>query len=248
VRAVGAHLVVAVSGADCPLRLDGRPVAGDAVLDLPPGRELAVGTASAGLRAYLAVRGGVRTAVTLGSRSRDTLSGLGPEPVAAGDLLPVGPARPPDVVAWPLLDRVPAGRPVAPDELAVLAAMDGPRLDWLDDASAAALRTAEWTVSATSDRVGVRLEGPPLTRDPAHAAAELPSEPLVRGAVQVPPGGRPVVFLADHPVTGGYPVVAVVRDADTDRPAQLRPGQRLRLRRWSPVPVRPVRPGSWWGW
>jgi allophanate hydrolase subunit 2 len=73
----------------------------------------------------------------------------------------------------------------------------------------------------------MRLEGEPLERA---GSGELPSEGIIRGAVQVPPGGEPVLFLADHPVTGGYPVLAVVIDADVDRAAQLRPGQQVRFR------------------
>ena len=96
-----------------------------------------------------------------------------------------------------------------------------------------ALTRTTWTVSSRSDRVGMRLEGEPLRRTDKR---ELPSEGMVRGAIQVPPGGEPVVFLADHPVTGGYPVVAVVVDADVDRAAQVRPGQSVRFRtRGGPV-------------
>jgi allophanate hydrolase subunit 2 len=91
----------------------------------------------------------------------------------------------------------------------------------------AALTRTTWTASGRSDRVGMRLEGAPLLR---RDRGELPSEGMVRGAIQVPPGGEPVLFGADHPVTGGYPVVAVVLDADMDRAAQIRPGQQVRFR------------------
>lgn len=230
VRAEG-HLVVAVCGATCPLRLDGRPAAGEAVLDLPPGSRLELGPAPTGLRAYLAVRGGVQVPAVLGSRSRDTLAGLGPEPLGPGDVLPVGPSRFPYVVGWPVVDVLPVAAPPAPDDVVTLRAVPGPRADWLDDASGAALEAVDWEVSADSDRVGLRLVGPPLHRSAARSRAELPSEGLVRGAVQVPPSGGPVLFLADHPVTGGYPVALVVLDADVDRAAQVRPGQRLRFAR-----------------
>jgi len=79
------------------------------------------------------------------------------------------------------------------------------------------------------DRVGVRLEGPALQRHPDRDGQELTSEGVVRGSIQVPPGGQPVLFLADHPVTGGYPVVAVVRDPDVDLAAQAVPGQTIRI-------------------
>ena len=106
-------------------------------------------------------------------------------------------------------------------------AAPGPRADWLADLQQ--LTSTSWTVSSRSDRVGIRLEGTALRHHPDRRGQELPSEGVVRGAVQVPPGGEPVLFLADHPVTGGYPVVAVVREADVDRLAQAVPGQAVRI-------------------
>jgi biotin-dependent carboxylase-like uncharacterized protein len=248
----GAHLVVAVSGAACPLLLDRRPVPREAVLDVPPGSRLSLGTAEAGLRAYVAVRGGVDVPPVLGSRSWDTLAGLGPEPVRPGDVLPVGRPDGPLVVERPGVDVVPVAGPPGPDDVPTLRAAPGPRLNWLDGDALAHLwgRDTGWTVSAEADRVGLRLTGPVLSRDGCHRDAELPSEGLVRGAVQVPPGGAPVLFLADHPVTGGYPVVAVVLESDVDLAAQLRPGQRMRFARVDPS-ARPFRPDlrlPWWGW
>ena len=249
--ATTAPLVLALSGADCPLTLDGRPVPAETALELRAGQRLALGAARGGLRAYLAVRGGLAVPPVLGSRSRDTLSALGPEPLRVGDLLPVGPPTGPDVEERPPLDQVPVAAPAGPDEVVVLRALAGPRQDRLDPASAGRLWEQTWHVSPRSDRIGVGLEGPPLGL--AAGAAELPSEPLVRGAVQLPPGGLPVAFLADHPVTGGYPVVAVVLDADTDRLGQLRPGQPVRLRRATAAdlgvpPFRPDLRCPWWGW
>ncbi len=155
----------------------------------------------------------------LGSRSRDVLAGLGPEPLGEGDALAVGGATGPvpdvDAVAPPV--RAAGG--------VVLRAVRGPRDGWVRDVDL--LTSAWWTVTERSNRVGARLEGPALA--PA-GDEQLPSEGAWRGAVQVPPGGEPVLFLADHPVTGGYPVVAVVVDEDVDRAAQLRPGDQVRLR------------------
>jgi allophanate hydrolase subunit 2 len=108
-----------------------------------------------------------------------------------------------------------------------LSVLPGPRLEWF--ASPEDLAQTSWSVSARSDRKGVRLEGTPLERLPRWRDAELPSEGMVRGAIQVPPSGQPVLFLNDHPVTGGYPVIAVVRTCDVDRAAQLQPGQQVRL-------------------
>jgi biotin-dependent carboxylase-like uncharacterized protein len=213
-------LVVAVTGAGTPLDIDGRGVGMHAPLVMRPHQVLSLGVPGEGLRTYVGVRGGVEVRPVLGSRSRDTLAGLGPEPLRDGDEVAVGPApdRPPGVDLAP----VPAPGP------ARLRVLFGPRDDWFTDA--AVLLEGEWEVTVDSDRVGLRLRraggGRLLTRIDA---AELSSEGVVRGAVQVPPGGQPVLFLADHPVTGGYPVVAVVVDADTDRAAQLRPGERLRF-------------------
>jgi biotin-dependent carboxylase-like uncharacterized protein len=213
-------LVVAVTGAGTPLDIDGRGVGMHAPLVMRPHQVLSLGVPGEGLRTYVGVRGGVKVRPVLGSRSRDTLAGLGPEPLREGDEVAVGPApdRPPGVDLAPV-------PPPGPAHLRVLL---GPRDDWFTDA--AVLLEGEWEVTADSDRVGLRLRrtggGRLLTRIDD---SELSSEGVVRGAVQVPPGGQPVLFLADHPVTGGYPVVAVVVDADTDRAAQLRPGERLRF-------------------
>jgi biotin-dependent carboxylase-like uncharacterized protein len=166
------------------------------------------------------VRGGVDVAPVLGSRSTDTLSGLGPAPLRAGDELPVGALA----GAEPFVDVAPVR---APSSSPVLRVLPGPRRDWLAPAAWTALTGAGWTVTTDSDRVGLRLGGPRLERA---RDGELPSEGLVPGAVQVPPDGAPVLFLADHPVTGGYPVLAVVASADLPAAAQLRPGDRVRFR------------------
>jgi allophanate hydrolase subunit 2 len=107
----------------------------------------------------------------------------------------------------------------------------GPRDDWFTPAALDTLTSATWTVSAKSNRVAARLEGPKLTRA---TTDELPSEGLVLGAVQVPAGGEPLVFLADHPTTGGYPVIGVVHPDDLPVLAQSRPGATLRMdRAWT---------------
>ena len=218
-RAGRTHLV-AVTGAPAPLSVDGRPAPLHAPLTLHPGAELAVGLPPVGLRSYLAVRGGVAARPVLGSRSTDTLSGLGPPPLRAGDELDVG-----DLAAdEPVVDVAPVAPPARRPLLGVL---PGPRRDHLADDAERLLTSAEWAVTPASDRVGLRLAGPALRRA---GDGELPSEGLVPGAVQVPPDGAPVLFLADHPVTGGYPVLAVVRTADLGAAAQLRPGDRVRFR------------------
>lgn len=187
--------------------------------------ELHLGPVTHGLRVTVAVRGGLAFPLALGSRSRDTLATLGPEPLRAGDVLPLGPAPESPV---PLADLVPVDPP--PDGLVELGVRPGPRHDWFDGAAWSLLLTSEWTASARSDRTGVRLEGPALARVPDLVGVELASEGMLRGSIQVSPDGAPTVLGPDHPVTGGYPVIAVVVDASLDRLAQLRPGQPLRLR------------------
>ncbi|MGW2040359.1 5-oxoprolinase subunit C family protein [Streptomyces virginiae] len=217
-----APTVVAVTGAPCPVRISGRPVAWGAPVRLPAGAELEVGRAESGLRSYVAVRGGLAVPPVLGSRSTDLLSGLGPPVLSAGMTLPVGPPGPDPV---PGADAY--GLPAAPAEL-LLPLRPGPRADWFTGASLAGLWRSAFRVSPSSNRIGLRTEGgPALVRA---RAGELPSEGMVLGAVQVPPDGLPVVFLADHPVTGGYPVVGVVGPGPAlDAAAQARPGTPVRF-------------------
>jgi biotin-dependent carboxylase-like uncharacterized protein len=213
-------LLVAVTGAPVPVVAGGRAAPFAGPLTLPPGAVLALGRPGVGLRSYLAVRGGIEVPPVLGSRSTDTLSGLGPPPLRTGDRLPVGTLAGDE----PLVD-VAAVRP--PSTRPVLRVLPGPRRDWLAPAAWTALTAQPWTVTPHSDRVGLRLAGTPLAR---LRDGELPSEGLVPGAVQVPPDGAPVLFLADHPVTGGYPVLAVVVTDDLPAAAQLRPGDAVRFR------------------
>ena len=215
-----APVTVALAGAPAPADVDGVAVAHHSLVDLRRGQVLQLGSPGTGLRTYLAVRGGVDVAPVLGSRSTDTLSGLGPPRLEVGQVLPIGL----EPEALPVVDVAPV--PVPPGGTVTVHAVLGPRAEYV--AEPEQLTAVEWTASSRSDRVGVRLEGGRLRRRD-DATGELPSEGMVRGAVQVPPSGEPVVFLADHPVTGGYPVVATLCDADVDRLAQVRPGQGVRF-------------------
>jgi biotin-dependent carboxylase-like uncharacterized protein len=209
-------LTVAVTGAEADVRVNGLAAAFGEAISLVAGAELTVGPARSGVRSYVAVSGGIDVAPVLGSRATDRLSGLGPPPLASGDVLPVGPARPPRPAD--------AQRPPVVDGVLRVAA--GPRADWLSDGVRRLVAHA-WTVATDSDRVALRLSGSALARA---RTDELPSEGLVLGAVQVPPDGQPLVFLADHPTTGGYPVVAVVHPDDLWQCAQLRPGDTVSFR------------------
>ncbi len=212
---------VCVTGALVDVVIGGRAVDSHAPQLVPAGVEVRIGSARAGLRAYLAVRGGIASPPALGSRARDVLAGLGPAPVRAGDLLDAGSAA----SAVAVVDAFPWTIPATLHDVAIA---EGPRVDWFAADAWATLLGAPWSVSSDVDRVGIRLDGPALDR--IHHD-ELPSEGMRPGAIQVPPHGRPVVLLADGPVTGGYPVIAVVTDAALDALAQARPGDRVRFRR-----------------
>lgn len=220
-RAEEPH-VVAVTGAIGTVTIDGRPIAYGRAVTIEAGQLLAVGVPTIGLRVYLGVSGGVAVQRELGSASADTLSGLGPARLAAGGVLPTAAGgRVPD------LQDVP---PLARSGDLTLGVVLGPRDGWFTPDAVRRLLEDGWRVSPASSRVGVRLDGVPLERSVHH---ELPSEPVVRGGIQVAAGGQPVVFGPDHPVTGGYPVIAVVVDEHTDRLAQARPGQVVRFTRVS---------------
>ncbi|GGY03209.1 allophanate hydrolase [Streptomyces hiroshimensis] len=224
-----AAVTAAVTGAPCPVRVDGRPVAWGAPVRVPAGAVLDVGRAALGLRSYVAFGGGIAVPPVLGSRSRDLLSGLGPEPLSAGAELPLGapcgPSAGVDAVPWA---GPPAGGLVLPVVL-------GPRDGWFTPAALRTLARGDFRVAGASNRIGLRTEGPALERA---TEGELPSEGMVLGAVQVPPDGRPVVFLADHPTTGGYPVVGVVPEAELAAAAQAVPGTPVRFAPARFVPAR----------
>ncbi|MER5993694.1 biotin-dependent carboxyltransferase family protein [Streptomyces viridosporus] len=211
--------VMAVTGAPCPVTVDGRPAAWGAPVRVRAGSVLDVGAAAPGVRAYVAVSGGIAVEPVLGSRSTDLLSGLGPAPLTDGAVLPLGTVR-----GLPARVDV-APQPAPPDEL-VLRVTPGPRDDWFTPEAVRVLTSRAYRVSPASNRIGLRTTGPALERA---RPDELPSEGMVLGAVQVPPDGRPVVFLADHPTTGGYPVIAVVRPADLPAAAQAAPGTPVRF-------------------
>ena len=227
-RSVGDN-VVAVTGADAVLTLttaDGQrwsvpryePVA------LADGDMLAVGQPTAGARCYVAVRGGFAEAPVMGSCATDTLAHVGPAPVAVGDWLAVRPAPVTSVVAAPELP--PADLPTLEQEV-VLDVVMGPRTDWFTPEAIARFAAQRWQVTPQSNRVGLRLAGEvPLDRA---ITGELPSEGAALGALQVPPSGQPVLFLADHPLTGGYPVIGCVAPYHLDRAGQIPVGAWLRF-------------------
>jgi biotin-dependent carboxylase-like uncharacterized protein len=226
-RVRGDDVAIAVTGADADPSVNGVPFGTNSIHYAHDGQVISLGSPNSGLRSYLAVRGGIEVAPVLGSRSYDVMSAIGPQPLQAGDVLNVG-GHTDD---FPELDQAPVAS-IADDLLEVLV-VPGPRDDWFTDPDA--LVHTDWIATDRSDRVGMRLAGRPLQyRWPDR---QLPSEGATRGAIQVPPNGLPVILGPDHPVTGGYPVIGVVADADIDKIAQIRPGQHVRLH-WS----RPRRP------
>ena len=218
----------------------GEPASFGAPFLVSAGSVLRVGSPAAGLRSYLAVGGGIDVPAVLGSRSSDLLSGLGPAPLRAGDLLQAGTRQSAARLSWPGRPGQPGhpgypsypGQPLPGTRLppsagaALLRVTAGPRDDWFTADALRLLADAPYTVTAASNRTGLRLDGAAL---PRARGDELPSEGMVTGSLQVPPDGMPILLLADHPVTGGYPVIAVVRSADIGLAAQLRPGQLVRF-------------------
>ncbi|GAA1849215.1 biotin-dependent carboxyltransferase family protein [Asanoa iriomotensis] len=221
--------LVAVCGAVARVRVDGVEAPSDAAVEVPAGGLVDVGRATDGVRSYVAVGGGLAVPPVLGSRSTDTLSGLGPARLRDGDRLPLGAA---DAASGLAAADAALGtvrsytESVRNGPFLSLAVRLGPRDGWFTASAVATLLSTPYTVSPQSNRVGARLAGAALTRADAFAG-ELPSEGVVLGAVQVPADGQPLVFLADHPTTGGYPVIAVVTDVTAL--AQARPGSTVRF-------------------
>ncbi|OBH07752.1 5-oxoprolinase/urea amidolyase family protein [Mycobacterium sp. E1747] len=221
-RVRGGPVDLAVTGADADPTVDGIKFGSNSIQHVRDGQVIALDTPRAGLRSYLAVRGGIAVQPVLGSRSYDVMSAIGPAPLRAGDRLPVGQHTP----DYPELDQAPVA--AIPGDVVELAVVPGPRDGWFVDPDV--LVHNDWVASDRSDRVGMRLVGRPLQY--CYPDRQLPSEGATRGAIQVPPNGLPVILGPDHPVTGGYPVVGVVIDEDVDKIAQVRPGQSVRLH-WS---------------
>ena len=228
--------VAAVAGAIGELTLTDaagatRTIAHGAPFATVDGDELALGHPAHGLRYVIAVRGGLLAPHALGSTASDTLAGLGPAPLSAGDVLDIGDAAHLAADPHPQPRVLPAG-----GDLVELDITLGPRDDWFTPAAIETLTGQDWTVTPRSDRVGIRLHGEtPLERS---VAGELPSEGAVNGAIQVPPDGQPVLFLPDHPLTGGYPIIGALTDRCLDLAGQLPPGARIRFRVVDPAEQR----------
>jgi KipI family sensor histidine kinase inhibitor len=219
---------VAAAGAAPELSLDGDGAPGGQVLPVGPGQTLAVRRLGRGCRTYLSVAGGIVGPHAFGSAATDELCRLGPGALGGGATVWAGRWDPPlgDHLEAGAASELEPGRPV---ELRVVA---GPHPERFRPDALAVLAGAVFRVGPDSNRVGVRLrapEGTPPLRRADQDAAELDSQCVVTGAVQVPPGGDPVVLLPDHATLGGYPVVAVVASADHGLLGQCAPGTAVRL-------------------
>jgi biotin-dependent carboxylase-like uncharacterized protein len=229
-----SDLTIVLTGADCEASRDGHPLPRCRATALHKGETLRVDRMRNGTRAYLGIAGGlvggehgVDSGSLLGSLSHDTLSGFIPVPLHDGVALRIG---------------VPINSPSSLD-LAIdydlrqpLKLSEGPHREMFSTETVHRLVSTSWRVSPTSNRVGIRLTAlqhasvvagdgvPPVTRLNGAGLGELQSFPLVRGAVQVTPSEELVVMLADHPTTGGYPVIGVVHAIDVDRLSQATPG------------------------
>lgn len=220
VEVLGAAVLAAVAGAEADITVTRGPaVAWGTPTVLPVGARLRILRCRRGARTIVAVRGGLLPGAHGDDADDvddvddldDVLVAVGPDPGAAVSLMPAVPMpRPERLIVWP-----------------------GPRLDWFDEAAWRTLCTSAFEVAPASNRVGVRLVGARFHRT---VTEELVSEGMVEGAIQVPPSGHPIMMLADHPTTGGYPVIAVVDQSHLRHIAQLSPGDTVRFRAVAPWP------------
>lgn len=226
-------VTVAVTGAPAALTIvtaDGRslPAPNGRPLALDAGDELTLDHPPEGTRSYLAIRGGLAVEHVLNSAATDTLAKVGPPPVIIGDVLV--PALAATAAVDP--DRPAAARMPKAGDTVTLDIVPGPRTDWFTQRGLATLLSQSFEVTPASNRVGMRLSGvEPLEKT---GAAELPSEGTPLGAIQVPHSGEPVLFLADHPLTGGYPVIAVVASHHLDLAGQIPIGAKIRFNAIAP--------------
>jgi biotin-dependent carboxylase-like uncharacterized protein len=217
--------VAALAGADLSATLDGAPLPAWGAFRAPAGSLLELGAPRAGVRAYLAVRGGIAVPAVLGSRStyaRAQVGGLAGRPLAAGDVLPVGRGRGPSPrLLAPGLDAVPPA-----GGSATVRVILGPQHERFGSGGVAAFLATTWRVTPANDRMGYRLDGPAI---PLPSGADILTDPVLPGAVQVANDGRPIVMMVDAQTTGGYAKIATVIGPDLRLVGQARAGETLRF-------------------
>lgn len=213
---------LALAGADMPITINGRPAEAWQAHELNDGDRFEIGGAKTGMRAYLAIAGGLDVAPTLGSlstHSRSGIGGLDGRALRAGDRLALKGAP-----AGPLLALPPEHRPLASGAIRVVL---GPQHDYFTPAGVATFLACEYRVTDKTDRMGTQLDGPTIE----HADGfNIVSDGIMNGSIQVPGNGRPLVLLADRQTTGGYPKIATVISPDLFRLGQRRPGDLIRFR------------------
>jgi 5-oxoprolinase (ATP-hydrolysing) subunit C len=210
-----ATCIIALTGADCSARLDDAPVGVGCRQLVNAGQTLDLSIAQSGVRAYLCIAGGIEVPPLLGSRSTDLQAGMGGlegRLVRRGEVLQLSPSRSTD----------PTGVSVAMPQIGTsIRVIPGPELNDFTAASCELFYKASWKVSHQSNRMGYRLEGPALVRQ---YNEELKSHAVFPGTIQVPPGGMPIVLMAEAQATGGYPRIASVIAADRWQLAQIPAG------------------------
>lgn len=222
-----ADTVIALTGADLGARLNGHELPCWQVVAVKAGDEISFAGVKSGCRAYLAVAGGIDVPVIMGSRStylRGKIGGLEGRALKAGDRLSA--AEPPPGVWARVGRRVPPQLIPTYDSPITLRVVMGPQDDHFTAAGCETFLNSEYTVTNEADRMGYRLEGPKIE----HAAgADIISDGIPLGAIQVPGHGMPIVMLSDRQTTGGYPKIATVASADLYRIGQARPGDKVRF-------------------
>ena len=219
--------VIAVTGGEFDVSLDGVSVPGWTAVEVKPGWRLAIGARRSGARAYLAVAGGLDVPPALGSRSthvRSRTGGLGGRTLTRGDVLGGGQ---PGSDAWDRIGRsVPTASRPAYTPSPTLRVVIGPQAEAFIPEALDVLTQSRYVLTPQSDRMGYRLAGSPLV----HAgSADLVSDATPLGAIQVPANRQPILLMADRQTTGGYPKLAVVVSADIPLAAQLLPGDEIRF-------------------
>lgn len=222
-------LVVVITGAPCVIDVttaDNAHYTPNAyqAIHLAKGDVIKLGRPAQGVRSYLAVRGGFDVQPVLSSCSFDTLAQVGPLPLAAGQALAVNDKPTSQAVS---VYETPAFDYPSADDVVVLDVILGPRTDWFTQKAIERLTQQLWQVTAASNRIGLRLLGElPFERE---IQQELPSEGTCIGAIQVPANGQPVLFLNDHPLTGGYPVIGAVCEYHLDLAGQIPVNAKIRF-------------------
>ncbi len=224
-----SELIIAITGAPCDIRLITQDqqeyrLATYQPIHLIAGDKIKLGPTTAGVRSYLAVRGGFALFEVLGSCSFDTLANVGPAPLKIGDRLSINKTSKLSTLS---LHEIPAITYPTAAETVVLDVILGPRTDWFTEQAIELLANQSWQVTAASNRIGLRLIGEQaLTRSQLQ---ELPSEGTCVGAIQIPADGQPVLFLNDHPLTGGYPVIGTVAEYHLDLAGQIPVNAKIRF-------------------